>query len=279
MKETRLSGTGSPITSPPAFVDADVLLGHYPFRKFPHPHTDPAQVRAYLQARGIGRACVSSLNALFYPDPQQGNDECLPGVVGDEFFIPVAVVNPGLPNWRRGLMRARERYAVRMVRLAPAYHTYDLASPPILECIREVATQGLAVSIVKRIEDERMHHALMKVPAVENRAILAAASAVDAPLLVHGAYFGELAELGSAPNLLFDIAFVETIDTMAAATAQLPARRFCFSSHAPFFYPEGAISKVQRWQTTDAQRTQVAGGGLRALLGLDSIAVAPHDTE
>ena len=225
-------------------------------------------MRDYLQARGISRACVSSLHALFYPDPQQGNDECLPGVIGDPFFIPVAVVNPSLPNWRRGLQRAQTRYGVRMVRLAPSYHSYALTSPAALECIREVAAQGLVVSIVKRIEDERMHPPLMKVPAVETRAIVEAAAAVESPLLVHGAYLGELAELAHAANLYVDLAFVETIDTLAAATSVLPAARICFSSHAPFFYPEAALSKLQNWQTTPAARAHVAGGGLLDLLGL-----------
>jgi hypothetical protein len=251
-------------------VDADVLLGHYPFRRFPYPHHDPAQVKDYLQARGIARACVSSLHALFYPDPQQGNDEHLPGVVRDDFFLPVAVVNPALPAWRRGLARSRQEYGVRLVRLAPAYHSYDLADPQIVTCIQEMSDQGLLVGIVKRIEDERMHPPLMKVPGVDNGALLTAAEQVEQPLLVYGAYFGELAELAAAPNLHFDIAFVETMDTLARVAGMLPASRLLFSSHAPFFYPEAAISKVQRWQTAAAARAQVAGGTLAALLGMRS---------
>lgn len=264
-------------TQLPPLVDADVLLGHYPFRRFPYPHMEPGPMRAYLQARGIAQACVSSLHALFYTDPQQGNDECLPALTGDPFFIPVAVVNPTLPNWRRGLRRARERDGARMVRLAPSYHTFDLASPLGLECVRELVAEGYGVSIVKRIEDERMHHPLMKVPAVENRGLLAVAEAVDAPLLVHGAYFGELAELAAAPNLLFDLAFVETIDTLAATTALLAPARLCFSSHAPFFYPEAAISKLQNWQADPAARRQVAGENLLARLGLAAVDTAAPD--
>lgn len=251
-----------------SFLDADVLLGPYPFRKFPYANDDPAQLKAYLGARGIARACVSSLRALFYTDPQQGNDEDLPAFVQDSFFIPVATVNPSLPNWRRGLEKSRQAYGVAVARLAPSYHSYDLREPFAQECIQELVNQGLRVSIVKRIEDERMHHPLMKVPAVENAAILAAAAAVDQPLLLHGAYFGELSELAAAQNLLFDIAFVETIDTLARAVELVPPSRLLFSSHAPFFYPEAAISKVKLWQTTAANRDQVAGEGLAALLGI-----------
>lgn len=250
------------------FIDADVLLGRYPFRHFPYSNHDPAQLKAYLQSRGIARACVSSLHALFYTDPQQGNDEHLPAIIHDDFFIPIAVVNPSLPNWRRGIEQSRQAYGVSIARLAPSYHAYDLSAPFALECIQELVSQGLLVSIVKRIEDERMHHPLMKVAAVDNAAILTAAATTDQPLLIHGATFGELSELGVAPNLLFDIAFVETIDTLARTTELLPPSRLLFSSHAPFFYPEAAISKVQLWQTSAASRAQVAGEGLTALLGM-----------
>lgn len=252
----------------PPLVDADVLLGHYPFRRFPHPHQDPAALRAYLQASGVVRACVSSLHALFYPDPQQGNDECLPLVADDPFFIPVAVVNPALPAWRRGLHTSRDRDGVCLVRLTPSYHGYDLAAPEIVDCVAELADLGLRISIVKRIEDERMHHPLMKVPAVENDAILAAAAAVDSPLLVQGAYFSDLAELAGAPNLHVDLAFVETMDTLAAVSALLPPARLHFSSHTPFFYPEAALSKLYFWQTDAATRAGVAGEGLAAWLGV-----------
>jgi predicted TIM-barrel fold metal-dependent hydrolase len=256
------------LTASLTFFDADVLLGHYPFRRFPYPNQDPAQLKAYLQARGIARACVSSLHALFYTDPQQGNDELLPAIVDDDFFIPVAVVNPSLPNWRRGIEKSRQAYGVTVARLAPSYHAYDLNAPLARECIQELAGQGLRVSLVKRIEDERMHHPLMKVAAVENAAILSAAAITDQPLLIHGAYFGELAELAAASNLHFDIAFVETIDTLARTVDLLPPSRLLFSSHAPFFYAEAAISKVQLWQTSAANRAQVAGENLAAWLGI-----------
>lgn len=250
------------------FLDADVLLGHYPFRRFPYPNHEPAQLKEYLQSRGIARACVSSLHALFYTDPQQGNDELLPGIIHDDFFIPVAVVNPSLPNWRRGIDKSRQAYGVTIARLAPSYHAYDLSAPFALECIQELSSQGLLVSIVKRIEDERMHHPLMKVAAVDNAAILTAAAITERPLLIHGVYFAELPELKVASNLFFDISFIETIDTLARSAELLPQSRLLFSSHTPFFYPEAAINKVQLWQTSAANCAQVAGESLAALFDM-----------
>ena len=59
-------------------IDANVAVGHYPFRQFPFDSQDPAVIKERLQAAGIGRACVSSLHGIFYGDPQQGNDEFRP---------------------------------------------------------------------------------------------------------------------------------------------------------------------------------------------------------
>ena len=261
------------LTLPP-FWDADLLFGHYPFRRFPIASQKPAWVKSYLQSKGVVRACASSMHAIFYTDPQQGNDELLPTLVDDDFFIPVAVVNPSLPNWRRGVEKSRQAYGVTTFRLTPSYHTYDVRAPFALECIQELVSEGMQVALVKRIEDERMHHALMKVAPVENEAILAAAASVDKPLLIHGAYFGELAELATAPNLHFDIAFIETIDTLARTTEIVPVERLLFSTHTPFFYPEAAISKVQLWATSAANRAQVAQDSLTTLLGLPSHAIS-----
>jgi len=56
-------------------IDADLLLGHYPFRPLPAPSHDLQRIKDYLQVRGIRRACVASLHAVFYADPQQGNSK------------------------------------------------------------------------------------------------------------------------------------------------------------------------------------------------------------
>ena len=55
----------------------------------------------------------------------------------------------------------------------------------------------------------------------------------------------------------------------------LPPARIHFSSHAPFFYPEAALSKLDAWQTDAASRTAVAGDGLLALLEQAAHPAAP----
>ncbi|MBX3010072.1 MAG: hypothetical protein KF832_01150 [Caldilineaceae bacterium] len=250
-----------------SMIDADVLVGHYPFRPFPHPSQDLAQLKAYLQARGIQRACLASLHAAFYADPQQGNAELLPQAALDPFFLPVATINPTLQNWRDTLARCAEEYGCPLVRLLPNYHLYSLDAGCVDELFAETERRGLRVAIVKRLEDERMHSLLMKVPGVENHEISALAQRYGGPLLIQSAYFHEIKELATAsPQLYFDIAFAETLNTLHRLTESVAIDRLVFSSHTPFFYPEAAIGKMTSWQGSQAERQQIASGTLTALL-------------
>lgn len=248
-------------------IDADVLAGHYPFRPFPHPSQDPHQIKDYLQARGIQRACLSSLHAAFYTDPQQGNAELLPQIIGDDFFLPVGVINPSLHNWRDTLARCVEGYGCRLVRLLPNYHLYSLADGFVTDFLAEATRRRLVVTIVKRLEDERMHHLLMKVPGVENSEIVALAQRYPHPLVILSAYLTEIKELAAAGSqLYFDIAFAESMNTMPRLTEGVAVDRLLFSTHTPFFYPEAAIGKVEHWPVSAEQRQQVYRGTLTQLL-------------
>ena len=248
-------------------IDADVLAGHYPFRPFPYPSHDPQRIKAYLQERGIQQACLASLHAVFYADPQQGNAELLPQVVKDPFFLPVGTINPALHNWRTTLARCVDEYGCRLVRLLPNYHLYSLADAFVADLLAEAQRYQLLVAIVKRLEDERMHHLLMKVPGVENQEILALAAEHPAPLLIQSAYFAEIQELAASPHLYFDLAFAETMNTIQRLTQVVAAERLLFSTHTPFFYPEAAIGKVEGWSGSPKQRQAIYGANLTRLLG------------
>ncbi len=250
-------------------IDADVLAGHYPFRPLPHPNQDPHQIKDYLQARGIRRACLSSLHAVFYTDPQQGNAEILPKIVDDAFFLPVGTINPSLHNWRTTLARCVETYGCRMVRLLPNYHMYSLADDFVHDFLDEAQRHQVVVAIVKRLEDERMHHLLMKVPGVDNTEISALAQRHSQPLMILSAYLAEIQELANTnPQLYFDIAFAETMNTMQRLTEGVAPDHLLFSTHAPFFYPEAAIGKVEDWATDHAQQQGVYADNLAHLLHL-----------
>ncbi|MEZ4676823.1 MAG: amidohydrolase family protein [Caldilineaceae bacterium] len=248
-------------------IDADLLLGHYPFRPLPHASADPQQLKAYLQERGVARACLASLHAAFYADPAQGDAEVLPQLMHDDFFLPVATINPALHNWRTTLRRAVDEYGCRSVRLIPNYHQYPLNAPFVDAFLDAAQAHGLLVTIVKRLEDERMHPPLMKVPGVANRDIVALGQRYPQPVLLLSAYFAEIKDLAAATaNLYFDIAFAETLNTLPRLTETVPPAHLLFGTHTPFFYPEAAIGKITQWQASAETRDAVVRGNLLHLL-------------
>lgn len=249
--------------------DADVLIGHYPFRKFACDSQDPMQIKDLLLRKGVQRACVASIHAAFYPDPDQGNREVLPHLVQDDFFLPVGTVNPALHNWVETLNRCVDDYGCRMVRLLPNYHMYSLSDGFVDDFLAEAQRQEVVVSIAKRLEDERMHHLLMKVPAVSNEEIAALVQRFPHPTVVLSAYLGEIKELTAAGELVyFDIAFAETLNTMKRLTEAVSPERLLFSTHTPFFYPEAAVGKVEQWETSNESAGQVRCRNLIRLLRL-----------
>ena len=249
-------------------IDVNVSIGHYPFRRFPIDSQDPWTVKRYLQDKGIQQACVSSLHAVFYADPQQGNEELLPRIADDDFFLPVGVVNPSLQNWEECLDLCVEKYGCRMVKIYPSYHTYRLTEQPVEALLKAARDRGVVVAIVQRLEDERIHHPLMKVPAPDLSDLQGTAQRHHKqPLLLLCAYRAEVQQLaGISDNLYFDISFVEIMNSLAHISRHVDPRQLLFGSHAPFFYPEAAIGKVATWQTSEQLRALVTEENLSRLI-------------
>lgn len=252
-----------------AIVDVNVSIGHYPFRQLPFDSQDPAVIKAILQNCGVGRACAGSLHAVFYGDPQQGNEELLPRLVGDDFFVPVGVVNPSLQNWPETLQRCIEEYGCRMIRLYPSYHLYRLTDRTVEDLLNTAHEQEVVVAIVQRLEDERMHHPLMKVPANDLYDVMGTAQRFGHPLLLLAAYQSEIRQLAPiADNLLFDIAFAETMNTLKSLTASVPLQRLLVGTHVPLLYPQAALGKVAMWDSAAEDQADVYAANALRLLGL-----------
>jgi uncharacterized protein len=250
-----------------AWIDANVSIGHYPFRKFPIAAGDPGAIKAYLQSKKIDRAYTASLNGVFYGDPEQGNAELLPQLAGDPFFVPVGIVNPSLQNWRETLARCVDEYGCPMVRILPSYHLYPLTAPFVEAFLAAAQELGVLVAIVQRLEDERAHNPLMKVPAPDLNDVGGIAQRFNAPLLLLNAYHAEIRQLAkTTTHLYFDLAFAETMNTIESLSHDVDPARLLFGTHTPFLYAEGAMYKVEHWQAEAALRNQVAGGTLLSIL-------------
>src|SRR5262249_25988931 len=138
-------------------LDANAWLGHYPFRAVPH-HTPDGLLRL-MDRHGIDRAVVASLHAVFYRDPQPGNEELARWVAPHrDRLVPCAVLTPLYAGWEGDLGRWCEEWGMRGVRLFPEHHRYSLAGPECLALARAATARGLHLAIPLRLEDRRQRH-------------------------------------------------------------------------------------------------------------------------
>ena len=78
-------------------IDVNAYAGPWPFRALPA--MLPAEVAVTLQDAGVARALVSSLEALFFEDPQVANERLADRLPPEGMLMACAVVNPMLSNW------------------------------------------------------------------------------------------------------------------------------------------------------------------------------------
>lgn len=214
--------------------DHNLSWGRWPFRDFLYENF--ADFRAALAAAGIEGGLVRSAEAHFNADLYACNDRLRADVGGN--FRAVPAVHPDYPRWREETAPA--------VALHSNFHSYALNDPGVLEMLGHFALRKTLAVIPIREEDERGQHRRAIVPPVPVAEIAAVAEAFpELEILVLNGFADELAQL-AYPNVFYDFAFVERFDTLRANAAKLDAKRLVFGSHAPFFYPAAAISKLNR---------------------------------
>jgi len=224
-------------------VDTSVFCGYWPFRALPL--RTPGELKLHLARRGVTRAWVSPAEAILYPDPMEANEPLFTAIAGDDFFLPVGMINVTLATWRRDAGDCLVRWGCRALKLAPNYHQYELASACVDELVELASEAGAPVCIQLRMMDERAHHPLMKVPGVSAADIAAlAARHRGARFLACGAYQTDLNALREAPNVWVEISFVESGQALRSAVEVVGWQRLVFGSHSPFFYFEAAAAKL-----------------------------------
>jgi predicted TIM-barrel fold metal-dependent hydrolase len=96
------------------------------------------------------------------------------------------------------------------------------------------------------VVDTRGQHPLMLVHDVNVQNIAKVLSFFPGQkFILHNLFLGEISDLHHfLPNVYFDLASLETQNILRKLHEQYTLDRFLFSSHAPFYYPEGNINKL-----------------------------------
>ena len=137
--------------------DVNAWLGVWPFRSLRD--TTPAELVARLGRSGIDMAAVSQIEAVFHRNPQPANEKLAKSVAPfADRLVPMATINPTIPNWRDDLAACAETLGMKGVRLFPQYQGYEASGPETRAVLEACAERGLPVSIPHRLEDTREHH-------------------------------------------------------------------------------------------------------------------------
>jgi len=252
-----------------SFVDVNAWLGPWPFQYF---HDDSARLlEGRLLAEGIAHAMVGSPEAAFNPDLLAVNRVHLKKLAGSTMLRPVTALDPTKGDWRDILSLSRDA-GVAAVRLFPGYHCYELSSPPALEALEAVAKQGaFALFVQIRMEDERTHHPLCRIPSVSIASIVDAARRFPGLRFVALCpYYHEAVELGKGPsNVSFDFSHVEMLRTVASLVRDVPQERVLFGSHVPFLQSRAAVMKIEAPYVSEETRRAIGSENAYRIFGKD----------
>jgi predicted TIM-barrel fold metal-dependent hydrolase len=248
-------------------TDVNASLGHWPFQRFDV--RTPHQLAAHLRKHGIGSAWVSAMDSVLHPDPEVHDVLLWNKLRPFRTLRFVKTVNPTLADWRESLDPWIKRRRVRIVKIFPNYHQYSLND----RCARELADRlsngGIPLLVQMRLEDERGHYPLMKVPGVACPEVVDLAARFPAlPVVALCAYRAELPALAAGPrNLCIDLSFVESLDTVKTALTIIPARRLLFGSHTPFLYTRSAVMKLEYASLPKKHRHMIACANALRIVG------------
>lgn len=250
--------------------DVNVKIGHWPYR----PVRDGDAVLAALMATGVQTAAVSSLDAVHYLNPQDGND-ALAAFLADRpdggiRIVPLAVMRPGFSGWQDDLRRCIDEYGMRGILLYPNYHEYTLEDTEVAPILDEAARRGLPVFVQMSMEDVRRQFRPYKTQDVPPEAVGAFARAwPDVNIVALGLKFGQPEAVGEPwpENLYFDISNYEHLGELEHAVARFGAGRLLYGSNMPMFNPRANADKLRCAALDEADHDAIAFRNAERILG------------
>jgi predicted TIM-barrel fold metal-dependent hydrolase len=258
------------VTGP--LIDVNVNFGRWPTRRYPL--DEPAALAVKLASHGVVEAWAGSFDGVFQRDLAGANSRLAEACAGRKElrFIPLGAVNPTQEGWEQELKRCAEKHRMPGIRLHPNYHGYTLDHPEFARLIAATMERELFLAIAPLMEDERMMHPAMRVPAVDLAPLekLLKANAgcrvvllnVSTPL----ARGDQMRRLIDAGDVYLDIAMLEGVAAVERVLQDVPAERLLFGSYAPSFYCDAAALKLQESEVSEAQLHALCRDNARRLV-------------
>lgn len=247
-------------------IDMATWTGNWPFLKLRY--AELSALKGKLQSLHVEQAFVAPIEAILEQDPMRANKALLEATRGDEFFSPVPVVDLSYANWAEVVELAANDGRVRMVKLLPSYHMYEI-SERVLEPLVELAQRHkLLIGLQLRVEDKRGMYPLLNVEEPDIvRVVKTLSYFPEQPFVLGYPVIAELIQvLNSVENVYVELAALENVDITLLLKKLYSLDRILFGSHAPFFIPEAVLSKLKYTDAAQEDVEQVAYRNAEKLL-------------
>ena len=247
--------------------DINAKLGHWPYR----PVRGVEALLEAMDANGVERAAVSSLSAVHFLSPQDGNDELM-GLIAShpDRLIPFAVLRPNFAGWMDDLRICLGGYGMRGVVLYPNYHDFSLTDPALAPLMTEASRLRFPVCVQAGLEDERRQFRNFKISEVTATDIgVFARSFPDATVIAFGLKFGQPELMGEPlpANAHFDTSNYETLGDLENAAQRFGAHKILLGSNFPLFNPHANVHKLQQADLPQDARNAIARENALRILG------------
>ena len=249
-------------------IDFNAKLGHWPYR----PVRGVEPLLREMDGLGIEKAVVSSLSAVHYFDPQQGNEELLRiAAPHRDRLVPFAVLKPQFTGAIEDLRRCVEEEGMRGLVLHPNYHRFALDAPQLASMMAYMAEQGLPVGVQTAMEDMRRQFDRLIVPDVALEALAEFIREYPRVSIVAlGLKVGQPEQLGTPlpRNAFFDTSSYEKLGELEAAAQRLGPDRILFGTNFPLLSPQANSAKIEAAELAPGAAEAIRRGNAAALLGL-----------
>jgi len=246
-------------------TDCHVYLGSHPFRQLGAENT--AEFIQGLAKRGVTEAWTGAFAGLLRRDVANVNRELAQACQGS-MLRACGTINLSLPDWQDDVKRCAELHGMRVIRLHPNYHGYDLKAPAFRELLALASQHRLLVQLVAQMEDERTQHPQVQVAPVDLQPLSGILQEMieSRIMLLNANAAMVLRHLQNCPNVWLDFAMIEGVGGVENLLKTWPQERLIFGSFAPVFYWESARLKMQESALNATQTSAVQWQNASALL-------------
>ena len=265
--------SGALVSSGPGLIDTNVYLSHWAVR-----HSwaaTPTLLAEKLRRHGVTSAWVGSFDGVLQTDISGVNTRLADACAREDggLLRAFGTINPRFPDWEEDLRRCHEVHRMAGVRLFPNYHGYALDDRGFSALLEAATRRGLLVQIAVSIEDDRSQNpALTAVPVQVGPLVEIVPKIPGARVMllnsgtrVFGANQSMLQRLAAA-GIYFEIATLEGVAGIESLLQRAPGIKLSFGSHAPYFYFEAALLKLQESALTQEQLAAICSGNATAAL-------------